>query len=105
MTDLLAPLLFVLDDDVGAFWCFAKLMEFSCISKTEHKQVTLKHQLVSLGKAWSQAQGIDCTKSTRDPFLSIEPSCLPLFPIHCSPALFVSVYQVSVMCVSLVCDH
>lgn len=27
MSDLLAPLLFVLDDEVDAFWCFSAYME------------------------------------------------------------------------------
>ena len=48
MTDLLAPILSVVDDEVEAFWCFVNLMEFSCICKTEKKLITIKRQMVSL---------------------------------------------------------
>lgn len=47
MTDLLAPLLYILDDEVEAFWCFNNLMEFSALCKPGENQVSLKHQLVS----------------------------------------------------------
>lgn len=48
MTDLLAPILSVVDDDVEAFWCFVNLMEFSCICKTEKKLITIKRQMVRM---------------------------------------------------------
>ena len=36
MSDLLAPLLFVLDDEVDAFWCFSAYMERVVSASFEH---------------------------------------------------------------------
>ena len=46
MTDLLAPLLLVLDDEVEAFWCFIEVMKKSTIYTIGNKQVSVRHQLV-----------------------------------------------------------
>lgn len=46
MTDLLAPLLAVLDDRVEAFWCFTKLMDFRAVCRPGKNQESVKHQLV-----------------------------------------------------------
>ena len=47
MSDLLAPLLYIVNDEANAFWCFTKLMEISTLCKPGRKQVSIKHQLVS----------------------------------------------------------
>ena len=46
MTDMLAPLLLVLEDEVEAFWCFNEVMKKSTIYTTGTNQVSVKHHLV-----------------------------------------------------------
>lgn len=46
MTDLLAPLLSILDDEVEAFWSFTKIMDFSFLCTPGKNQVSIKNQLV-----------------------------------------------------------
>lgn len=47
MTDLLAPLLATLDDEVLAFWCFTKLVDESLLSKRTSTRALVEKQLVS----------------------------------------------------------
>ena len=46
MTDLLAPLLLILDHEVEAFWCFIEVMKKSTLYTIGNNQVSVKHQLV-----------------------------------------------------------
>ena len=46
MSDLLAPLLYIVDDEVEAFSCFSKLMDKSSLCKPGQNQVSVRHQLV-----------------------------------------------------------
>lgn len=45
MSDLLAPLLVMMDDEVDAYWCFVGLMEKSVFLNTP--QSDMEEQLVS----------------------------------------------------------
>ena len=47
MTDLLAPLLSVIDDEIEAFWSFTNLMESNSICRPGKSEMSIKHQLVS----------------------------------------------------------
>ena len=47
MTDLLAPLLAALDNEVEAFWCFEKLVESSAYFKPAKNSISVEKQLVS----------------------------------------------------------
>ena len=46
MSDLLAPLLAALDDEVEAFWCFEKLVEGTAFFKPADNPVSVEKQLV-----------------------------------------------------------
>ena len=48
MTDLLAPLLASLEDEVMAFWCFTKLVERSVFFKPCSVSISMENQLVCL---------------------------------------------------------
>ena len=47
MTDLLAPLLLSLEDEVMAFWCFTQLVEQSIFFKPASVSICMENQLVS----------------------------------------------------------
>ena len=46
MTDLLAPLLVTLEDEVMSFWCFSKLVEQSVFFKPSSVSISMESQLV-----------------------------------------------------------
>jgi len=60
MTDLLAPLLLSLEDEVMAFWCFTRLVEQSVFFKPASVSICMESQLVSFDKQ----QIIRCTGLT-----------------------------------------
>ncbi len=47
MTDLLSPLLFSLDDDIEAFYCFTVIVEKTAFFKPAKDRVSLRKQVVS----------------------------------------------------------
>lgn len=47
MTDLLAPILAVLDNEVEAFWCFTNLIHSSSNFQLKDNQISIKNQIVS----------------------------------------------------------
>ena len=67
MTDLLAPLLASMENDVEAFWCFEKLVEGTAYFKPADNPVSVEKQLVS-----------------RE---TVRPMFLGLFPLIFSPSL------------------
>lgn len=52
MSDLLSPILYVMDDEVDAFWCFSALME-TIASNFHRDQNGMHSQLLSLRKVRS----------------------------------------------------